>query len=810
MGKKITILLILCLALVAGTLIPKGSPKEIVVTSTADSGSGTLREALLQARPGDIITFDPKVFPPDRPATILLRAEDHDSALPNITQGGLTIDASDAGVILDGRNIQGDWVNGLEIYSDGNVIQGLQIINFSGSGIVLCTASHNRIGGDRDIGSGPIGQGNLLSRNGVGLNLCVRASHNIITGNLIGTDPTGTKDWGNRIHGGIWIESGVNDNTIGPDNIIAYNGENGILITGPDASGNTITQNSIHDNRALGIAIRSSRRILHAPTILDFDVSIGTLLGVTCANCTVEIFSDREDEGKIYEGRVTSNDDGVFMFEKGAPLVGPHVTATATDSEGNTSQFSFPVLGDRRILTLQEGNGLPKTKLQTEQPRELEDNHIGGGIGSWEWEPGADNSDLYESLIADIRDLGIKWFHTGFESHNPLVWQWVLRAPSVYEIPQDVDEFITALSREGVNIVLNLGTGMGLDRHEFGPDCWGDPGWGVLGQREPHRRFTTAEERNAYIEYVSFMVNHFKGRIHHYEIWNEPNIQWSPDVCYAEIAVEDYAALVRETAPVIRRIDPDAKIIAGAVALFGSEQRAWLLTMLRNGVAPLIDGISWHPFFGTGPETCVGKCPEPRYWETYPANVIAFKGEAALLGFNGDYYVDEMVWRSNVDFVPSEPPIYTESQAAKLAARANVLHLGLGFEEVGNQLRMPAWISRIPRYYVIRNLSTVMAGARPVSLPVTIETRAREIKSYAFSLPNGDKLLALWTDRVAVDYDPGMEATLVFPGFSARRAIGIDVLYGFEQELITDVEDGSLVIRNLLIKDYPIILRLIH
>ena len=80
--------------------------------------------------------------------------------------------------------------------------------------------------------------------------------------------------------------------------------------------------------------------------------------------------------------------------------------------------------------------------------------------------------------------------------------------------------------------------------------------------------------------------------------------------------------------------------------------------------------------------------------------------------------------------------------------------------------------------------------------------------SYSFSLTNGDKLLALWTDGVAVDDDPGINATLTFPGFSAQKVTGIDVLNGFEQELVTSMEDGNLVIPNLLVKDYPTILRL--
>jgi hypothetical protein len=38
--------------------------------------------------------------------------------------------------------------------------------------------------------------------------------------------------------------------------------------------------------------------------------------------------------------------------------------------------------------------------------------------------------------------------------------------------------------------------------------------------------------------------------------------------------------------------------------------------------------------------------------------------------------------------------------------------------------------------------------------------------------------------------------------------MGIDVLHGFEQQMITSEEDGNLVIRDLLVRDYPIILRL--
>ena len=99
-----------------------------------------------------------------------------------------------------------------------------------------------------------------------------------------------------------------------------------------------------------------------------------------------------------------------------------------------------------------------------------------------------------------------------------------------------------------------------------------------------------------------------------------------------------------------------------------------------------------------------------------------------------------------------------------------------------------------------------MAGAAAADLPVVIESEAINIKHYVFALPNGDKLLALWTDGAAVEEDPGITTTLTLPGLSDQRMTGIDVLNGIQQEMIIEVENDSLVIRNLMVKDYPIII----
>src|SRR3990172_7931110 len=282
---------------------PLSQGRTLLVTSAADSGPGTLRQALLDAQNGDTITFDPAVFPPDAPVTIFTT-----SGLPQITQGNLTIDASNAGVILDGRNAHGEWQAGLEIVSsDANIFRGLHITNFIGPGIALAgDAQYDIIGGDRSIGSGPFGQGNLLSNNDNGISLATMGTGlNTVTGNLIGTDAEDAQGLGNRL--GIVISEGSYLNTIGPDNIIAYNREHGIIVQDTQTVRNTITQNSIHDHDWTGLLLsRRGNNELAFPKIYDFDLQAGTLTGITCPDCPVEIFSDKGNEGAIYEGRTTA------------------------------------------------------------------------------------------------------------------------------------------------------------------------------------------------------------------------------------------------------------------------------------------------------------------------------------------------------------------------------------------------------------------------------------------------------------------------------------------------------------------------
>lgn len=791
------------------TPIPKG--RTIIVTSAEDSGTGTLRQALQEAQPGDTITFDPEVFPPTDPTTIFLT-----SLLPEITRGYLTVDASNTGVILDGSKIDMDWSSAFLITSTGNTFQGLQIMNFRpGAGFeICCGAQHNLVGGNPNSGRGPVGQGNFIGDSSDGIVIGgEQSSFNTISGNFIGITRNGDEVF--EMNAGIWIADGASRNTIGPSNTIVNSSLFGIVVMDLGTVGNTITQNSIFRNAGVGISLGeheyhpAGNKQIDAPVITDFALQEGIVQGVTCSGCIVEIFSDKGNQGEVYEGNTTADSDGVFVFDKGGPLTGPNLTATATDDEQNTSGFSMPKSGTAGPLSLQEGNLLPKKQLQHKPSVELADNHIGGDIGIWGWKKGGDNSVTYHGLLQVINDLGLKWVRTNFMSPNPLNWQEVLRGSEVYSVPQDVDDFITDLANHGVNIVLTLSAGMGLDGPQFG--WWGDPGWGLLGERESEWWLNSQEDRDEFAAYVGFMVQHFKGRVKYYEIWNEADSGENPGDPRGGVTLNDYILVVKQVAPIIRQTDPEARIVAGAVGRFYPEDREWLQTMLQSGVSVLVDSVSWHPFYGESPLLYSGEHPEhpdPYYWGQYPDQVQIFREQASSWGFEGGYMVEEMVWRTPNDLVPTETPLYSDLVAAKYAARAIIMHLGMDFEMVSNQMLMPDVIKKLPRYHVIRNLCTIMAGAETANFPLEIQSTATNIKTYSFSMLNDNTLIALWTDSISVDNDPGIPTTLIIPGFADSSAIGIDVLNGFEQKLITNNKNRDLIIRDFLLKDYPIIIRL--
>jgi hypothetical protein len=213
-----------------------------VVTVTADSGTGSLRACMEAAAPGSKITFSRETFPPDNPATIRLAKQ-----LPPMSQGGVTIDASDAGVILDGTDFRLDnAVPGLFINSNDNGIRGLAFVHFPGDAAGISGGARNMIGGNRLLGAGPSGQGNRFSSSGGGLSL-EAAEDNVVSGNLFGVDAKGLALESNRV-ACLALSSASRRNRIGgaaagEGNLLSGCGTIALSIGGRGTEGNVVIGN---------------------------------------------------------------------------------------------------------------------------------------------------------------------------------------------------------------------------------------------------------------------------------------------------------------------------------------------------------------------------------------------------------------------------------------------------------------------------------------------------------------------------------------------------------------------------------------
>ena len=219
------------------------------VTNTNDSGWGSLRTALLLARNGSVVRFDPNVFDMNN-ADLATVINVRGSALPAL-EGGVTIDAQDRRVTINASAATTESrAYGLSIPTNDNTVLGLTIVGAPQWGISINTgAKNNVIGGNRNVGLGPNGQGLRISNcGGVGAEITEGASNNVIKGCWIGLDSSGMAAQSNL--GGMLISQSANNNAIGgavygEANVISGNTYEGIAVSDAGTDGNVIVGNII-------------------------------------------------------------------------------------------------------------------------------------------------------------------------------------------------------------------------------------------------------------------------------------------------------------------------------------------------------------------------------------------------------------------------------------------------------------------------------------------------------------------------------------------------------------------------------------
>ena len=285
--------------------------------------------------------------------------------------------AQGAGNLISGQSSSGVNITGTDSIIQGNLIgpdvTGSAVLSNSVGISVL--GSHNQIGGTTPAAR------NVISGNRTGIQIGTAGlpniNSNVVQGNFIGTNAAGSAPLPN-IDRGVWISDSANNTIGGTDNgagnLIAFNAGEGVVVSSVVLStvGNAIRHNSIFSNARLGIDIGfedgltpndscdgdtgpnnlQNFPVLASATSNGISTTIqGTLNSTPNATFTIEFFANAACDGSGFgEGQtfigsttVTTGTDCGATFNVTLPAsvaVGQFITATATDSANNTSEFS--------------------------------------------------------------------------------------------------------------------------------------------------------------------------------------------------------------------------------------------------------------------------------------------------------------------------------------------------------------------------------------------------------------------------------------------------------------------------------------
>ncbi|HEY3834026.1 MAG TPA: PKD domain-containing protein [Acidimicrobiia bacterium] len=225
---------------------------------------------------------------------------------------------------------------------------------------------------DLDMGFATVTNNVIVNAQRGGLLVDKGVHDSTISNNLIGVTANGTA--APNLLFGVNIEAGAVRIKLGPGNTIANN-DNGVQLESdglepPNSASsvtnqNTITQNSIYNNGSNGV---TALGIDLAPfgavnTTANCDTNVNDCMvapalsnptptsidATTCASCVVEVFVASQPAGAIGSGQTylasgTADSNGNVTVTLPSSADGNPVTATATNTNGSTSEFSKNVL----------------------------------------------------------------------------------------------------------------------------------------------------------------------------------------------------------------------------------------------------------------------------------------------------------------------------------------------------------------------------------------------------------------------------------------------------------------------------------
>ncbi len=387
-------------------------------------------------------------------------------------------------------------------------------------------------------------------------------------------------------------------------------------------------------------------------------------------------------------------------------------------------------------------------------------------IESSNWSVGAETMDrdytIYENWKDYLGPLGVKkariqggWAKTEREK-GKYSWTWL-------------DEIILDMPRQGVEPWVCLC---------YGNPLYSDGGGTRLGAAMPH----TEDALKAWERWVAAFVERYKQYVDEWEIWNEP-------LHGKNNRADQYADLLIRTAQTIRSKQPDANIIAMAMAGIHIEGTQIVLQILgKDDKLSLVDEITYHPY-SYNPDDSYKRVVELRETiEKYSSRITIRQGEN---GAPSERRKTKAL--SNYD--------WTELSQAKWALRRLLGDLGRDIPSsyfAIMDMKYPDEMNRKgllhstedqkvdypkPAYYAVQHLTSIFDNSlRRIPEYSYTQNGSRSLSLFAYeNRSTGKQVVTIWFD----DETPSNENTMTIVDFTFADG-------DFEEPVYVDLRTGRI------------------
>ncbi|MGO8814281.1 MAG: hypothetical protein ACLQVG_06375 [Terriglobia bacterium] len=272
-------------------------------------------------------------------------------------------------------------------------------------------------------------------------------------------------------------------------------------------------------------------------------------------------------------------------------------------------------------------------------------------------------------------DGGITWARIGqYEDTSDISgWDWIEQKRGEFSSLPELDDYVDSLLDNGMKVQLQLLYGNPIYTSPAGklPDSM-TPTPASVHNRDlnlysvfwPPR---TPEQIAAFIRYTKWMVNHFRGRIHYYALWNEQDgSYWNPDA-----NAEEYGRLLGAFVKAVHETDPTAKLIYGGQASLSTDFARAALGACQ--CASSLDVFAYHTYPGGYTQNAP---PESMDYGAFgPLTPTALR--AAVRSYPG-IRPDIQFWDDEFNTLPDLPRGNDETVQAKYVTRGMLYNWSFG------------------------------------------------------------------------------------------------------------------------------------